>query len=267
MNYFYSIYNKTIIQLSYYFQSHKFQSHKFQSHKFQSHHLSYQVIKMSRNNNNIKNNNKINTNAKSEPKKYCKVCHDAGKSESEYQSHFIRENTNPNSKVVCPTLLSLECRYCSKKGHTVKYCKILEKDKKLSSRRQENTNNYRETNKNDMKGKQTNNIFDNLESDSEEEDEKEKLPEIRFVEPVSTNKYLPKSYASVLSSPAVELVKKVVNLPILTSTSVTTEQKEKVEHTTKTFNVAKYIGKSWADDDDTESESDIDEEKNYDPNW
>jgi hypothetical protein len=219
-------------------------------------------------------NNKINT--KSEPKtnikKYCKVCHDAGKSESEYQSHFIRENTNPNSKVVCPTLLSLECRYCSKKGHTVKYCKFLEKDKKLSSRRQENTNNN-QTNKNDMKSKQTNNIFDNLESDSEEEDdEKEKLPEIRFSEPVSTNanKYFPKSYASVLSSPAVELVKKVVNLPVLTSTSAT-EQKEKVEHTAapapRIFNVAKYMGKSWADDDDTESESDIDEENNDDPNW
>lgn len=222
-------------------------------------------------------NNKINTNAKPEPKtnnikKYCKVCHDAGKSESEYQSHFIRENTNPNSKVVCPTLLSLECRYCSKKGHTVKYCKFLEKDKKLSSRRQENTNNYYcETNKDVIKGKQSNNIFDNLESDSEEEDEKGKLPEIRFSEPVSTskaNKYLPKSYASVLSTPVVETVKKVVNLPVLsvkTSTSAT-EQKEKVEHT-RTFNVAKYMGKSWADDDDTESESDIDEEKNDDPNW
>jgi hypothetical protein len=218
---------------------------------------------MFRNNN---NNKKYTT--KTEPKKYCKVCHDAGKSESEYQSHFIRENAEPNSKVVCPTLLSLECRYCSKKGHTVKYCKFLEKDKKPSSRRQENTNN--QTNKNDMKSKQSNNIFDNLDSDSEEEDdEKEKLPEIRFSEPVSTttNKYLAKSYASVLTTPVPE----VVNLPVLSvitsSTSVTTEQKEKVEHTTKTFNVAKYIGKSWADDDDTESESDIDEEKNYDPNW
>jgi hypothetical protein len=28
---------------------------------------------------------------------------------------------------VCPTLLSLECRYCSKPGHTVKYCKELKK--------------------------------------------------------------------------------------------------------------------------------------------
>jgi hypothetical protein len=220
-------------------------------------------------------NNKINTNAKPEPKKYCKVCHDAGKSESEYQSHFIRENTNPNSKVVCPTLLSLECRYCSKKGHTVKYCKFLEKDKKLSSRRQENTNNN-QTNKDVIKGKQSNNIFDNLESDSEEEeDKKEKLPEIRFSEPVSTsnaNKYLPKSYASVLSTPVVETVKKVVNLPVLsvkTSTSAT-EQKEKVESSTpapRTFNVAKHMGKRWADDSDTESESDIDEDNNYDANW
>jgi hypothetical protein len=203
-------------------------------------------------------------------KKYCKVCHDAGKSESEYQSHFIRENTNPNSKVVCPTLLSLECRYCSKKGHTVKYCKFLEKDKKLSSRRQENIINN-QTNKDKVKDKQSNNIFDNLDSDSEEEeDEKEKLPEIRFVEPVSTsneNKYLPKSYASVLSTPVVEPVKKVVNLPVLLTSTSATEQKEKVESSTRTFNVAKYIGKSWADDDDTESESDIDEENNYDPNW
>ena len=57
--------------------------------------------------------------------KYCKVCHDAGKSESEYRSHFIRETRDPNSKVTCPTLLNLECRFCFKRGHTVKYCKVL----------------------------------------------------------------------------------------------------------------------------------------------
>ena len=61
------------------------------------------------------------------PVPYCKVCHDSGKDESIYTSHFIRENRDPNSKIVCPTLLSLECRYCSKPGHTVKYCKELKK--------------------------------------------------------------------------------------------------------------------------------------------
>ena len=67
-------------------------------------------------------NNKIapKNSSSAAVKKYCKVCHDAGRSETEYTSHFIRENRDPLSKVVCPTLLSLECRYCSRKGHTVK---------------------------------------------------------------------------------------------------------------------------------------------------
>jgi hypothetical protein len=54
--------------------------------------------------------------------KFCKVCQDAGKSETEYRSHFIRETRDPNSKITCPTLLAIECRYCFKRGHTLKYC-------------------------------------------------------------------------------------------------------------------------------------------------
>lgn len=66
------------------------------------------------------------SNVKTVPiQKYCKVCHDAGKSESEYRSHCTRETRDPNSRVTCPTLLNLECRFCFKRGHTVKYCKIL----------------------------------------------------------------------------------------------------------------------------------------------
>lgn len=68
--------------------------------------------------------------------KYCKICHDSGKSESIYTSHFIRETRDPNSRVVCPTLLALECRYCFKRGHTVKYCPAL-KNKDQPQRRQE----------------------------------------------------------------------------------------------------------------------------------
>lgn len=59
---------------------------------------------------------------------YCKVCHDAGKQESIYMSHFIRETRDPSSKVVCPTLLAQECRYCFKHGHTVKYCKEIKRN-------------------------------------------------------------------------------------------------------------------------------------------
>jgi len=55
-------------------------------------------------------------------KPFCKVCHDTGKTESEYTSHFVRERPDATSKVVCPTLLALSCNFCHMKGHTVSKC-------------------------------------------------------------------------------------------------------------------------------------------------
>jgi hypothetical protein len=57
-------------------------------------------------------------------KPYCKVCFDAGKTEEEYSSHWVKDKER---KVVCPYLLSLYCRYCSNKGHTSKFCQLLNK--------------------------------------------------------------------------------------------------------------------------------------------
>ena len=59
---------------------------------------------------------------------YCKICHDAGKPKSEYASHFVKDSPGPNGTVVCPYLLSLNCRYCHEGGHTVTHCQKL-KDK------------------------------------------------------------------------------------------------------------------------------------------
>ena len=53
---------------------------------------------------------------------FCKVCKDAGKSKEEYTSHYILSKPGPDGIVVCPHLLSLECRYCHAMGHTPKYC-------------------------------------------------------------------------------------------------------------------------------------------------
>ena len=55
---------------------------------------------------------------------YCKVCHDSGKSESEYTSHWVKDR---DGKTLCPTLLNTECRYCFKLGHTAKFCQVLAK--------------------------------------------------------------------------------------------------------------------------------------------
>lgn len=99
--------------------------------------------------------------------KFCKICKDAGKTEAEYTSHFIRETPDITSKVVCPTLLSQECRYCFKKGHTVKYCDIAKNKNKSKTE-------FHAPPRAVIQKKPTNK-YANLESD--EEDEVEKAPE------------------------------------------------------------------------------------------
>ena len=74
---------------------------------------------MSRNNRNVKSV----VNAARKP--CCKVCKDAGKTESEFSSHWPKDK---EGNTICPTLLAQDCRYCGKAGHTVKYCQKLEKD-------------------------------------------------------------------------------------------------------------------------------------------
>ena len=78
---------------------------------------SYQIqaIKMS------SSRNTANTNTTA-AKPFCKVCRDAGKLESEYTSHFVKDQPGPNGKVICPTLLNQDCRICGKSGHTSSYC-------------------------------------------------------------------------------------------------------------------------------------------------
>jgi hypothetical protein len=73
----------------------------------------------------------MSKNVVSTKKSYCKVCHDAGKTESEYTSHWVKDLSG---KTTCPTLLKTECQYCYKLGHTVKFCSALAKSNKKNSR-------------------------------------------------------------------------------------------------------------------------------------
>ena len=74
------------------------------------------------------NNTKTSTNNKP----YCKVCHDAGKTEKEYTSHFVKSQDRKTGTtiVTCPTLLNTECRYCYQLGHTSKFCTTALSNKK-----------------------------------------------------------------------------------------------------------------------------------------
>ena len=84
-----------------------------------------------------RNNTKQNMGGKKggAPKPYCKVCHDAGKSEVEYTSHWVKTKPGPDGVVICPTLLAQECRYCHESGHTPSCCKKLERDNKMQAKR------------------------------------------------------------------------------------------------------------------------------------
>jgi len=67
---------------------------------------------------------------KSVKKAFCKVCLDAGKTEQEYTSHYVRSlpDKNGNTVVTCPVLKATPCSYCSEKGHTISFCQKKKKD-------------------------------------------------------------------------------------------------------------------------------------------
>ena len=86
-------------------------------------------------------------------KPYCKVCHDSGKTESQYTSHYVKSEPGPNGVVVCPTLLNQECRFCNQTGHTVSRCPEIAKINKQQEyvqkeqQKQYKTREYEETHK------------------------------------------------------------------------------------------------------------------------
>lgn len=110
--------------------------------------------------------NSKNTQSRKTP--FCSACKNAGKSEKEYTSHFLRASPDPNSKIVCPVINNAECNYCMKKGHwaSEKYCPKMQKDKKNHEKINKQTPNPLHIS-NPIKKSQ--NMFAALDSDDEEE--------------------------------------------------------------------------------------------------
>uniref|UniRef100_A0A6C0BYU1 Nanos-type domain-containing protein n=1 Tax=viral metagenome TaxID=1070528 RepID=A0A6C0BYU1_9ZZZZ len=65
---------------------------------------------------------KSRTETKPAKTKFCPVCKSAGKPESVYTSHFVKDKPGPDGVVVCPHLLQQKCGYCKCTGHTPKFC-------------------------------------------------------------------------------------------------------------------------------------------------
>ena len=61
---------------------------------------------------------------KTSDKKYCGVCHKAGKPASEYESHYTKSVPGPTGIVTCPMILASVCNRCGKSGHFSDHCSL-----------------------------------------------------------------------------------------------------------------------------------------------
>lgn len=147
------------------------------------------------------------SSAVSTKKPLCKVCKDAGKSESEYTSHYVRSApvyTNGiagKTVVICPTLLSTECRYCQELGHIAKYCPVLEKNERVAEFATEKCAVKAPT----IEKKRASSIFAILANENDADDEKEVTQVSLAKPPIATNKHTYAKHTSVvIPSPGLE---------------------------------------------------------------
>ena len=157
----------------------------------------------------------------------CKVCKDAGLSETVYSSHWVK---NKDGHVVCPTLLAQKCRCCGKNGHTVSFCP--DKDRFLKIQSQSQSKPVKRSSPPPQPKKQSpTNVFATLDCDSDsgsdaEMNTKEEYPKIFSAPEKNIQRILPAqfSYASMASKTKVDfevqqIVSQKISLPLLNQKS------------------------------------------------
>ena len=178
--------------------------------------------------------------ANNNKKCFCKVCHDAGKSEAEYTSHYVKSN---DGKVVCPFLLSQKCRFCDKPGHTTSYCLDLKKYKKAQEKAQKQVAYQEQQKQKEKPNKVSNqkNAFNLLCVDSDDEKDTEEVAEEVFAAPSTT-------WASIASLPAKPQPAKQVEVSVAVMEEPEPEEMKKP--------IYPYFKKyrSWADETSSDEE-------------
>ena len=196
------------------------------------------------------NKNTANKSGKSGAyEKLCKVCQDSGKTIAEYTSHSVRDRSGAT---VCPTLLSQECRNCYKRGHTSKYCKVVQPLPTLK----ENSKPIREIKEKPIMPK---NIFAMLDSDSDSEEDD--VPKQKLVPTPVTKESLKAGEKYVLSyKTLIEKKYQEDQMPVEVVKQVKIQTENRVAYNVPTFNIIKNPVKKckWAD---AESDSSGDEEE------
>lgn len=202
-------------------------------------------------------------------KPYCKVCQDAGKPESEYTSHWVKDL---NGKTTCPTLLSTECRYCFKLGHTAKFCNVLAKNNKEKDRAERKLQAMITEKPKPVVQKKPQNGFAALceDSDSDEEVsitiEYPSLLKKIEVEIPKVNPEVKTGWAAIASKPA--QAKKVVEPTkptglVLLSDYIKPEVKVEQTKVAPWAASKQVVKKSWADESDSEDDDESLPEVNF----
>jgi len=196
----------------------------------------------------------------------CKVCVDAGKTEKEYSSHYVKDL---NGKVTCPTLLNQECRSCHKKGHTTSFCPTLKKQKEV----QENSRKLPvSAPKKETPAPRKSNVFAYLDFNSDEDSDKEveEFPELVIAaakDPFEKEKRAEKkfSYASMAAKTQTEYKVEQVKE---TNTTPFVDKKFQVKIHRSFPEIAEGQPKSWVQMcNESESEGDSDEEVEDNSAW
>lgn len=227
-------------------------------------------------------------------KPYCKVCQDAGKTEIEYSNHWVRSLPDRlgKSTITCPTLLSTECRYCFKFGHTTKFCPVIEKSNKDKERIDRKAQFEASKPAVKVQPKKSVSVFAALAEDSDSEDEvkvstKEVFPSLKKSVAVSLPKIQPEvksGWAAALAKPkeaaytkedayAKELEARSIlkALPQAASKIATEPIVVKTMEALRNYNNPIYT-KNWADWTDSDSDEEevakpIAATANYDSDW
>ncbi len=118
-------------------------------------------------------------------KAFCRHCFNLGKDESTYTSHYTKESTLPNAKVICPEILNNVCNLCSKKGHLASTCSVtksrskFDKELERENKREEYRNKEKvieNKNKNNKNQNRFSNAFNDSDDESDNENIKQKKP-------------------------------------------------------------------------------------------